>query len=558
MDNLRDPEAVDAVLGSIISRGAEVLGDAIATGLEPQHLPDERDRLIYRAMLALVTAGKSIDLVTVRRQLKETGGIDTVGDAYLAELGAGIPVNIDVTPHAQELVRLAERRALLTAANNLQEAAKAGDGDLPAAIDDVQSALVAYRKSGNDGQHRFETLAEDHYRLTLPAVGTIIEVDRLRREHGELQGELCVKCTLPGVHTFDGTVSIADFNLSSARARSERAKLLAGRAKVVGLDWSAGLEELCQRVLSAERQGKPAVDLRTVQRPGPDDGYRVDDIHLPRRHPSMIFGDGGSAKSYLTLYALGQLARQGVKVALFDWELSPEDHRDRLERIFGDDMPLIHYARCERPLFYEADRLSRIIRDEGIEYAALDSVAFALDGAPESAEVASRYFQALRRMGIGTLNVAHVTKGEGGDQRPFGSTFWHNGSRATWFTKLADTSPDGRTIAVGLFCRKSNLTALHPPTGYLIRFGDGRTVFRTSDPADTPELAEKLSIKQRLTYALRNGRKDLRAVADEIEADPDSVRRTVTRYKNQFTLIEGGKVGLSQQDTRPDKVSGQR
>jgi hypothetical protein len=111
---------------------------------------------------------------------------------------------------------------------------------------------------------------------------------------------------------------------------------------------------------------------------------------------------------------------------------------------------------------------------------------------------------------------------------------------------------------VGLFCRKSNLTALHPPTGYLIRFGAGRTVFRTSDPADTPELAEKLSIKQRLTYALRNGRKDLRAVADEIEADPDSVRRTVARYKNQFTLIEGGKVGLSQQDTRPDKVSGQR
>ena len=29
VDNLRDPEAVNAVLGSIISRGAEVLGDVI-------------------------------------------------------------------------------------------------------------------------------------------------------------------------------------------------------------------------------------------------------------------------------------------------------------------------------------------------------------------------------------------------------------------------------------------------------------------------------------------------------------------------------------------------
>lgn len=148
VDNLRDPEAVDAVLGSIISRGAEVLGDVIEVGLEPQHLPDERDRLIYRAMIALVTAGKSIDLVTVRRQLKETGGIDTVGDAYLAELGAGIPVSIDVVPHAQELVRLAERRALLTSAHNLQEAAKAGNGDLPAAISDLQQTLTSYNDGG--------------------------------------------------------------------------------------------------------------------------------------------------------------------------------------------------------------------------------------------------------------------------------------------------------------------------------------------------------------------------------------------------------------------------
>jgi hypothetical protein len=525
--------------------------------LEPEHFPNEIDRAVYRSAIRLAASGGAIDLVTMRKALQENGDADTVPVAYLAELGAGIPVDIDVTPHAQELVRLANVRKLLTATHDTHEAIRTGS-DLQAAIAGVESALVAYHANDNKGQHQFEALAEDRYRLTLPAVGTIIEVDRLRREHSELQGELCVRCSLPGVRTFDGTLSIADFNLSSARARTERAKLLGTRSGSKAVDWAGALEELCQRVLAAERQGKPAVDLRTVQRPGPDDGYRVDDIHLPRRHPSMIFGDGGSAKSYLTLYALGQLARQGVKVALFDWELSPEDHRDRLERIFGDDMPLIHYARCERPLFYEADRLSRIIRDEGIEYAALDSVAFALDGAPESAEVASRYFQALRRMGIGTLNVAHVTKGEGGDQRPFGSTFWHNGSRATWFTKLADTSPDGRTIAVGLFCRKSNLTALHPPTGYLIRFGDGRTVFRTSDPADTPELAEKLSIKQRLTYALRNGRKDLRAVADEIEADPDSVRRTVARYKGQFTLIEGGKVGLSQRDTRPDKVSGQR
>jgi hypothetical protein len=45
-------------------------------------------------------------------------------------------------------VRLAERRALLTSAHNLQEAAKAGNGDLPAAISDLQQSLTSYNDGG--------------------------------------------------------------------------------------------------------------------------------------------------------------------------------------------------------------------------------------------------------------------------------------------------------------------------------------------------------------------------------------------------------------------------
>lgn len=546
MDNLRDPEAVDAVLGSIISRGAEVLGDAIATGLEPQHLPDERDRLIYRAMIALAAAGKSIDLVTVRRQLKEAGGIDTVGDAYLAELGAGIPVGIDVVPHAQELVRLAARRALLTSAHNLQEAAKAGNGDLPAAIDDVQSALVAYRKSGNDGKHQFEALAEDRYRLTLPEVGSIIEVDRLRRERGELQGELCVKCTLPGVKTFDGTVSIADFNLSSARARTERAKLLGTRSGSKAVDWAGALEELCQRVLAAERQGNPSVDLRTLERPGPDDSISVDGLTFPRRHPTVLFGDGGSAKSYISLYILGTLAKRGMRVALFDWELAGEDHRDRLERIFGSEMPPIEYAHCERPLTFEVDRLARIVRDKRIDFAAYDSVVFACDGPPESAEVAARYFRAVRQIGVGGLHVAHITKSDSGDMKPFGSVFFHNSARATYFCKLADASGDGESISIGLYARKNNLSKQCAPIGYRISFTGDRTAFVRSNPNDTPELAGKMTYRERMYQMLRFGSLPVKEVADRLGTDVKTVRKTARRHPKTFTLLENGYVALLQ------------
>lgn len=393
--------------------------------------------------------------------------------------------------------------------------------------------------------HDFEILSEDRYRLIIPEIAASIEIARLRRERGELIGELAVKCGLPGIKSYGGTVSIADFNLSSARARTERGKLLTERAgREMDIDWHGHLEELCQRILAAERKGNPAVDLRTIPRPAPDDGIRIDDISLPRRHPSVIFGDGGSAKSYLALYLLGRLAMQGMRVALFDWELAGEDHRDRLERLFPV-MPLITYARCTRSLHIEADRLARIVRDERIEYAIFDSVVFACDGPPEAAESVLRYFQALARIRVGSAHIAHTTKSEGGDQKPFGSVFWHNGARATWYVKLADTSADGKEIAIGLFNRKANLTRLCRPAGYKIIFDDWSTTFATTDPADISDLAIKMTVSQRLEYALRHGAKSIDDVALEIETEAETIRRTVRRTRDRFVLLQGGKVGLS-------------
>ncbi len=544
-DNLQSPEAASVVLGAIIARGESALGEAMLANLEPEHFPNEIDRAVYRSAIRLAASGGAIDLVTMRKALQENGDADTVPVAYLAELGAGIPVGIDVVPHAQELVRLANVRKLLTATHDTHEAIRTGS-DLQAAIAGVESALVAYHANDNKGQHQFEALAEDHYRLTLPGAGTVIEVDRLRREHSELQGELCVKCSLPGVRTFDGTLSIADFNLSSARARTERAKLLGTRSGSKAVDWAGALEELCQRVLAAERQGNPSVDLRTLERPGPDDSISIDGLTFPRRHPTVIFGDGGSAKSYIGLYMLGTLAKRGMRVALFDWELAGEDHRDRLERLFGSEMPLIEYAHCERPLTFEADRLARIVRDKRIDFAAYDSVVFASDGPPESAEVAARYFRAVRQIGVGSLHIAHITKSDSGDMKPFGSVFFHNSARATYFCKLADASGDGESISIGLYARKNNLSKQCAPIGYRISFAGGRTAFVRSNPNDTPELAGKMTYRERMYQMLRFGSLPVKEVADRLGTDVKTVRKTANRHPQTFTLLENDYVALLQ------------
>jgi hypothetical protein len=392
----------------------------------------------------------------------------------------------------------------------------------------------------------FTREAEDRYRLTIPDTSIVIEVDRLRRDSHELVGELTVRCSLPGALTFDGALSIADFNLSSARARTERARLLAGRARVEGLDWVGFLEEFCQQVLAAERRGQPAVDLRTLERPGPDDAIVIEGLTLPRRHAAILFGDGGACKSYLGLYLAGTLATQGFRVALWDWELAAEDHRDRLQRLFGPVMPQIWYARCEKPVVYESDRLRRIARDEHIDYALYDSIAFACDGPPESAEVAGRYFRASRMIGIGGLHIAHITKADGGDQKPFGSVFFHNGARSTWNIKIADESPGSQIISLGLFARKANLGKLPRPAGFKVEFQADRTFFTRSNPADIPDLAEHMTVRERMMHLLKGGALPVDDVAEEIGATTNNIYKTVQRHSRLFTLIDGGKVGLLQ------------
>src|SRR5689334_10070269 len=72
----------------------------------------------------------------------------------------------------------------------------------------------------------FRAIGDDRYLLAIEAAGIEIEIDRLRRERFELIGELSVRCDLPGARTVNRVLSAADFNLSSARSRQERAKLL--------------------------------------------------------------------------------------------------------------------------------------------------------------------------------------------------------------------------------------------------------------------------------------------------------------------------------------------
>lgn len=385
----------------------------------------------------------------------------------------------------------------------------------------------------------------DGYVMTVSALGLEFEIDHLRRTRHELVGQLTVQCAIAGARTFNGVLAVGDLNLSNIRARQDRAHYLRERAVANDIDWTGLLEEFAQRVFIAERAGQPAISLRDVPAPEAAATIAVKGFPVLARHPMCLFGDGGTAKSYLGLFVAGELQRMGHRVGIFDWELAGDDHRERLEALYGADMPDVKYLRCDRPLTHVADHLKRVVRDERLDYAILDSVAFACDGPPEAAEVAGRYFQAVRQLGgIGTLHIAHVSKPKDqGDrsteQRPFGSAFWHNGSRSTWFVKLAETNPGSHSITIGLFNRKANLGSLRAPLGFTITFDEGRTMFKRTDLADTPELASRLSTTMRIKHALRSSTLTRQALAEELDDVPaDTLKRTINRQIKKGWLVE--------------------
>lgn len=370
-----------------------------------------------------------------------------------------------------------------------------------------------------------------------------IAFDLVRLERsGDITAEGTIRSTLQGAERI---LHRARVNLSGTRSRSELANHLAKRAKGQGLEWPDLLEEAILATIEAFRAGEPAILLRDAERPA-GAGYVLPPVLLGA-HPTMLFGDGGTGKSFLALGMaltlhqgdplLGLEPARRLRVGYFDWEFSGWDHRERA-RLLGATDPDLLYVRCRGPLTEEVDRLRGIIAREQLDYVVLDSVAYACDGPPEASDVAMRFFQALGRLELGSLLIAHVPKDADTD-KPFGSAFWHNSARATWYVaKQQDLGASAFTV--GLFNRKANTGPQAAPLGYRFDFDADRVRITRTDLLEVPELAEQIPVKTRMRRALRAGAMTPIVLAEEIGASVDAIRMVVTRDKGStFTRVAG-------------------
>lgn len=378
--------------------------------------------------------------------------------------------------------------------------------------------------------------AHEIYTLTVPEWGFRLELDQTRWKWSEFVGELAV---IPdeGSDWFRGSI-----NLSSVERRQGVAREIEKRSGHKDVGWADLVEDFAIRCLRQERIGRPSVNLADLSLPPADDLIVVDGVRLERQEACCLFGDGGTGKSLLSLYILGTLARQGVQCGYIDAETHAGAQRRRLGMLFGEQgLPQIHYQLADRPLVLLVDHLRRWVRDKQLQYVVLDSVAMLTAGEPEKAEAANGYFGALRRLGVGSLSIAHVTKnGENNQQKPFGSAFYHNNFRLTWNIQRTDQDAGCTVKAIGLWNRKYNNGPEFAPMGFEVVGEDGRVRYHRVDLASIEGLGDKLPLRRRLLSTLKGGPQTVGALSAGLDAGERAIRQALSRGEGtDFVRLSG-------------------
>jgi hypothetical protein len=282
---------------------------------------------------------------------------------------------------------------------------------------------------------------------------------------------------------------------------------------------------------------------------------------IPEGLPALIYGSGGSAKSYLAMLA-GLAVAAGVpwlgkptvqRPALFaDYELDEiEQHRRARRLAIGLGLPDVPEAFEYVQL---ADLSPRDAEAVLVDWVAahpdglviVDSVGAAAITDLEKAQAVVQVFRNLRSLNPGgLLLIDHQAKLQPGqdyrDKTPFGSVYKYNLSRVVWQAELVESQPGEAWVI--LRNTKNNLGPLQGEIGVKLSFGEGLVtvtpVALTSGP-----LVERASLENRIIAVLKeHGPSTAQEIADRLEANPKSVKVKLSRLKGLGRVVVTGTVG---------------
>ena len=398
----------------------------------------------------------------------------------------------------------------------------------------------------------------DLYSFTWSKWNLCIELDRLHEHRdGHTSAEIKITTTAPG---FDPYLHRSTLNLSTQRTRDDLAKSMSHKYDLA--DWDTVLEQLCWITLDHYRAGEPIVIIGNSDEPI-SPGYLLYPL-LPLKQPSLIYGDGGTGKSYLALfmaltiqlpYDAAMWQPDQANVLYLDWETDSSMAGNRVKRLkagmgFPNELAL-PYRRCALPLADDITAIKRMVDEYKIGLVVIDSCGGACGGDPSSPETCNRFFVALRTLNVTSLLIHHVPKhanpaSPSKDKSPYGSAYFYNWSRAVFLLRRHQEAEDNE-MDIGLFHKKANEDSLTAPMGFQLTFHDDQTHVRIkSDISDVPEFLESLSCRARIRQMLKTmSVGSIDEIAEELELKKDTVRKTIGRMEEKKMIIRvGDKWGL--------------
>ena len=160
-------------------------------------------------------------------------------------------------------------------------------------------------------------------------------------------------------------------------------------------DWDRIIEYVCVTVLTGYREGEPTINLAKAEMPV-DRGLLVTPL-LPYGEASLIYGEGGSGKSIISLW-IANIVYQGVQtdwisaikknVLYIDYETNVREYlvrNNKLANGMGLDEPSgIFYRRTNEPMTTIAEIIRQEIDEKEVGFVIVDSAAMACGGEPES------------------------------------------------------------------------------------------------------------------------------------------------------------------------------
>lgn len=353
-------------------------------------------------------------------------------------------------------------------------------------------------KYESQGGSTFEVLADDEwvYRAQT-AVGEPVTIVLRHLTLGAHDATVDLEIRLPKQQPFRRRANLLSTNNIN--------QLVTALNQCFGKDhnWQRLLAEAGSRLLDTIHDDMRVLDVAYADlSPAMGDEWLVEEF-LPLNVPVMLYGDGGSLKTFLALDLavsvamgipwLGLRTMPGV-VLYLDWEEADDRYfRRRLGRLLrgmslGAAPPsrLFYASMAGRPLPQVESWLRQQVTRLGVSLLIIDSVVPALGTDASKPEAVTDFFRILAPLQCSKVLIGHRAKGEQKEQeqsktKPYGSVYWENLCRAIYLVRSRDAGED--VVQVRLSRPKANHMRRGWELDAWVVFGPEGVAVRTAPPS---------------------------------------------------------------------------